>query len=110
MLLDSTLGPSNANIPIALDCLDNMLIKRRKKVSVHRVLAFTKRVATLALQVQHNSGIALLELLRVLMMVLVCILSFTLNVILERRYRRTSKRTSFWTWKLPPVVDHSCPN
>ena len=63
-------GPSNADVPIALDCLDNMLIKRRKKVSIHRVLAFTKRIATLALHVQHNSSIGLLHLLRTLMMVI----------------------------------------
>lgn len=56
-------------MPIALDCLENMLIKRRKKVSIHRVLAFTKRVSTLALQVQHNSCIGLLSLVRVLMIV-----------------------------------------
>lgn len=46
-----------------------MLIKRRKKVSIHRVLAFTKRVSTLALQVQHNSSISLLSLVRILMSV-----------------------------------------
>jgi nucleolar complex protein 3 len=63
-------GPSNEDMPIALDCLDNMLIKRRKKVSMHRVLAFTKRIATLCLQVQHNSGVALLSFLRSLMMVI----------------------------------------
>lgn len=67
-------GPSNADIPIALDCLENMLIKRRKKVSVHRVLAFTKRICTLALQVHHNSSISLLSLVRTLMMVRIVIL------------------------------------
>ena len=62
-------GPSNSDVPVALDCLENMLIKRRKKVSIHRVLAFTKRISTLALQVQHNGTIALLNLVRILMMV-----------------------------------------
>ncbi|XP_057370340.1 nucleolar complex protein 3 homolog [Daphnia carinata] len=68
VLFSLTAGPSNSDMPIALDCLENMLIKRRKKVSIHRVLAFTKRVATLALQVQHNSSIGLLSLVRILMM------------------------------------------
>ncbi|KAI9564697.1 hypothetical protein GHT06_008438 [Daphnia sinensis] len=68
VLFHITAGPSNSDMPIALDCLENMLIKRRKKVSIHRVLAFTKRVATLALQVQHNSSIGLLSLVRILMM------------------------------------------
>jgi len=68
VLFHLTAGPSNSDVPIALDCLENMLIKRRKKVSVHRVLAFTKRISTLALQVQHNSSIALLNLVRILMM------------------------------------------
>lgn len=69
MIVIWTTGRSNSDVPIALDCLENMLIKRRKKVSVHRVLAFTKRISTLALQVQHNSTIALLNLIRLLMMV-----------------------------------------
>ncbi|XP_046464634.1 nucleolar complex protein 3 homolog [Daphnia pulex] len=67
VIFSLTAGPSNSNVPIAIDCLENMLIKRRKKVSIHRVLAFTKRVSTLALQVQHNSSISLLSLVRVLM-------------------------------------------
>ena len=70
IMFNLTAGPSNSDVPIALDCLDNMLIKRRKKVSVHRVLAFTKRIATLATQVQHNSAIALLNLARIIMMVI----------------------------------------
>ena len=61
-------GPSNNDVPVALDCLDNMLIKRKKKVSIHRVLAFAKRIATLAMQVQHNSCAALLNFVRLLMM------------------------------------------
>jgi len=68
VLFHLTAGPSNSDVPVALDCLENMLIKRRKKVSIHRVLAFTKRISTLALQVQHNGTIALLNLVRILMM------------------------------------------
>ena len=77
------LGSSNADVPIALDCLENMLIKRRKKVSIHRVLAFTKRIATLALHVQHNSSIAFLHLLRILMMVKVSDLSDYLHTLMR---------------------------
>lgn len=58
------IGSSNVDVPIAVECLDLMINHRRKKVSYHRVLAFTKRLCTLALQLYHNGAITMLALVR----------------------------------------------
>lgn len=51
-------------IPLALSVLHVMLVKRRKKVSIARVLAFCKRLSTLCLQLLHNGAAAGLGELR----------------------------------------------
>lgn len=63
-LLALHVGTSHDDLPIAIECLDLMINQRRKKVSYHRVLAFTKRLTTLALQLNHNGAIAVLALVR----------------------------------------------
>lgn len=51
-------------VPLALSVLHVMLVKRRKKVSKARVLAFCKRLSTLCLQLLHNGAAAGLGELR----------------------------------------------
>ena len=51
---------------LALRALHDMLVKRRKKVSKARVLAFTKRTATLCLQLDHGGAIGGLASLKAL--------------------------------------------
>jgi len=52
------------DVPLVMQSMDNMIIKRRKKVSTARVLAFAKRLSTLALQLLHNGAASSLALLR----------------------------------------------
>ncbi|KAH0623607.1 hypothetical protein JD844_006539 [Phrynosoma platyrhinos] len=59
-------GATNEDVAIVLQCLDVMLIKRRKQVSQQRALAFIKRLSTLALQVLPNSSIGILATNRTL--------------------------------------------
>lgn len=47
-----------------MKALSDMLIKRRKRVSRGRVLAFSKRLGTLSLQLLHHGAAACLGLLR----------------------------------------------
>ena len=56
-----------SSLPLAMSSLHDMLITRRKKVSRARVLAFTKRVATVSLCLDHAGAAASLALLRELL-------------------------------------------
>ncbi|XP_038070833.1 nucleolar complex protein 3 homolog [Patiria miniata] len=47
-------GDSSADARLILDCIDAMITKRHKQVTFQRVLAFLKRLATLALQMMPN--------------------------------------------------------
>ncbi|XP_015201856.2 nucleolar complex protein 3 homolog [Lepisosteus oculatus] len=60
-------GVSNDDMVIVLQCLDIMLTKRRKQVTLQRALAFIKRLTTLSLHVLPNSTIGILASDRVLM-------------------------------------------
>ncbi|XP_055967804.1 LOW QUALITY PROTEIN: nucleolar complex protein 3 homolog [Sorex fumeus] len=60
-------GATNEGVEIVLQCLDVMLTKRRKQVSLQRALAFIKRLCTLALHVLPNSSIGILATNRILM-------------------------------------------
>jgi len=55
---------TKSTAPLALSALHDMLIRRRKKVSRGRVLAFSKRVGTLCLQMDHAGAVGCLGLLR----------------------------------------------
>nr|XP_033799371.1 nucleolar complex protein 3 homolog isoform X2 [Geotrypetes seraphini] len=57
-------GATNDDIAIVLECLDLMLLKRRKQVSQQRALAFIKRLSTLALHVLPNSSTGILSTVR----------------------------------------------
>lgn len=54
-------GTTNDDTVIALQCLEMMLTKRRKQVSLQRALAFIKRLSILALHVLPNSCIGILS-------------------------------------------------
>ncbi|XP_034251483.1 nucleolar complex protein 3 homolog [Thrips palmi] len=53
-------GKTHSDISILARTVEVMLIKRRKKVSHQRVLAFTKRLATLSLHLLHNGSLSCL--------------------------------------------------
>ena len=55
---------THGDVPIAVKAMSDMLIKRRKRVSKARVLAFAKRLGTLSLQLLHHGSAACLGLLR----------------------------------------------
>uniref|UniRef100_A0A4W3K2U6 Nucleolar complex protein 3 homolog n=1 Tax=Callorhinchus milii TaxID=7868 RepID=A0A4W3K2U6_CALMI len=67
MLFKLHAGHTNKDVLIVLQCLDAMLTKRRKQVSLQRVLAFFKRLSTLALHVLPDSSIGILASNRILM-------------------------------------------
>ncbi|XP_037082520.1 LOW QUALITY PROTEIN: nucleolar complex protein 3 homolog [Pollicipes pollicipes] len=56
------LDDASDELAIALASLDVMLIRRRKKISPQRVLALTKRLASVALRAPHPAAAALLML------------------------------------------------
>ncbi|KAJ8264366.1 hypothetical protein GJAV_G00148320 [Gymnothorax javanicus] len=60
-------GASNDDVAIILQCLDIMLVKRRKQVTLQRALAFIKRLSTLSLHVLPNSSVAILAASRMVM-------------------------------------------
>ncbi|XP_043912597.1 nucleolar complex protein 3 homolog [Protopterus annectens] len=66
-LLKLHAGASNDEVRIVLECLDVMLAKRRKQVSLQRALSFIKRLSTLALHVLPNASVGILASNRVLM-------------------------------------------
>ena len=56
-------GQSASDLPIALQCLDALIGKRRRQVPTSRVFAFVKRLSTLALQMDCHGSLALLALI-----------------------------------------------
>ncbi|XP_078079665.1 nucleolar complex protein 3 homolog [Mustelus asterias] len=60
-------GDTNEDVLIMLQCIDVMLTKRRKQVSLQRATAYVKRLTILALNVLPNSTIGILATNRVLM-------------------------------------------
>ncbi len=59
---------------------------KRKKVTTQRMLSFTKRLATLALQLLHNGSLGALNIIKLTMQVRVKLFRFSLNVIIETLY------------------------
>ncbi|KAK0149252.1 Nucleolar complex protein 3 [Merluccius polli] len=53
-------GAPNDDIIIVLQCLDVMLTKRRKQVTLQRAMAFVKRLCTLCLHVLPNASIGIM--------------------------------------------------
>ncbi|CAB1311918.1 unnamed protein product [Coregonus sp. 'balchen'] len=65
-LLKLNAGASNDDISIVLRCLDVMLTKRRKQVTLQRALAFVKRLSTLSLHTLPNATVGILASNRML--------------------------------------------
>ncbi|KAJ7987723.1 hypothetical protein DPEC_G00329450 [Dallia pectoralis] len=66
-LLKLNAGATNDDISIVLRCLDVMLTKRRKQVTLQRALAFVKRLSTLSLHTLPNATVGILASNRTLM-------------------------------------------
>lgn len=66
-LLTTTAGKNHKDFSIVINTLNLALIKRRKKVTHQRLLGFTKRLATISLQLLHNGSLASLGVIRNLM-------------------------------------------
>nr|XP_046233058.1 nucleolar complex protein 3 homolog [Scatophagus argus] len=60
MLLRLNAGASNDDIIIVLQCLDAMLTRRKKQVTLQRAMAFVKRLSTLSLHVLPNASVGIL--------------------------------------------------
>ncbi|XP_071317970.1 nucleolar complex protein 3 homolog [Trachinotus anak] len=60
MLLRLHAGVPNDDIIIVLRCLDAMLTRRRKQVTLQRAMAFVKRLSTLSLHVLPNASVGIL--------------------------------------------------
>ncbi|CAL8309876.1 unnamed protein product [Boreogadus saida] len=57
-------GAPNDDIIIVLQCLDVMLTKRRKQVTLQRAMAFVKRLCTLSMHVLPNASIGIMAAIR----------------------------------------------
>lgn len=53
-------GAPNDDIIIMLRCLDTMLTRRKKQVTLQRAMAFVKRLSTLSLHVLPNASVGIL--------------------------------------------------
>lgn len=60
-------GQNHSDIAIILKTLEIAFIQRRKKMSQQRIFAFTKRLATLALQLLHNGTLGCLAVIKTMM-------------------------------------------
>jgi len=58
------LGKTHDDAKMVISAAESVVIKRRKHLSLQRLLAYTKRAATLALQVLPNATLGLLTILR----------------------------------------------
>ncbi|XP_035467680.2 nucleolar complex protein 3 homolog [Scophthalmus maximus] len=61
MLLRLHAGAPNDDIIILLRCLDTMLSRRRRQVTLQRAMAFIKRLSTLSLHVLPNASVGILH-------------------------------------------------
>ncbi|XP_074519640.1 nucleolar complex protein 3 homolog [Halichoeres trimaculatus] len=60
MLVELHAGAPNDDIIIVLRCLDAMLARRKKQVTLQRAMAFVKRLSMLSLHVLPNASVGLL--------------------------------------------------
>mgnify|MGYP002715485911 CR=1 FL=1 len=61
ILLNINLFSSNEDIKSLLSCVSCMILKRKKQITLQRVLAFIKRLINVAQQTTHQSSIAILN-------------------------------------------------
>uniref|UniRef100_A0A2Y9D417 NOC3-like protein n=1 Tax=Pediculus humanus subsp. corporis TaxID=121224 RepID=A0A2Y9D417_PEDHC len=62
-ILEVNSGINHSDLPVILKTTNFILLKRRQHLSLQRLLAFTKRLTTLALQVLPNGSLAVLSLI-----------------------------------------------
>ncbi|RVE59217.1 hypothetical protein OJAV_G00186480 [Oryzias javanicus] len=67
MLPHLNAGVQNDDVIIVLRCLDSMLIRRRKQVTLQRAMAFVKRLSMLSLHVLPNASVGILAMNRAIM-------------------------------------------
>ncbi|KAM9424725.1 nucleolar complex protein 3 homolog [Pholidichthys leucotaenia] len=60
LLLKLHAGKSNEDTVIVLRCLDSMLTRRRKQVTLQRAMAFVKRLSTVSLHVMPSAAVGIL--------------------------------------------------
>ncbi|OAD53274.1 Nucleolar complex protein 3 like protein [Eufriesea mexicana] len=77
-LLNIHCGRTHLETEILIKILVQALIYRRKRITQNRLIAFIKRIATLTLQLQHNSALGILGLIRQTMQ-----LGKTANILLD---------------------------
>lgn len=73
------LGAPNDDIIIVLQCLDAMLTRRKKQVTLQRAMAFIKRLSMLSLHVLPNASVGLLAASRAAVHVSVFMDSFPVS-------------------------------
>lgn len=66
-LLNVHCGKTQVETEIILRTLIQVLITRRKRITQKRLVAFVKRITTLALQLQHNGALGLLGIIKQIM-------------------------------------------
>ncbi|XP_075222076.1 nucleolar complex protein 3 isoform X1 [Lycorma delicatula] len=71
-------GRTYCETELILKALDTVVIKRRKRITPQRLLAFTKRLATLSMYLLHNGSLGCLALIRN-----VLLLNKTADILLE---------------------------
>lgn len=71
-------GKNHADLLIILRTLNEVLIKRRKNISHHRMLAFVKRLMMLSLQLMHHGTTSCLGIIKTVMQ-----LTSSLEIILD---------------------------
>lgn len=71
-------GKNHSDLPIILQTLFAVLVRRRKHMSLGRMLAFVKRLATLSVQLSHHGTVACLGIVKTVMQ-----LSSTLEILLD---------------------------
>ncbi|KAK0159396.1 hypothetical protein PV328_010275 [Microctonus aethiopoides] len=64
ILLNVDMGKTQDDCEIVIKCLVQVLIERRKRLSQNRMVTFVKRIATLALQLQHHGALGILGVVK----------------------------------------------
>ncbi|KAJ0016302.1 hypothetical protein NQD34_014592 [Periophthalmus magnuspinnatus] len=67
VLLQLHAGSTNEDVLIALRCVDTMFPRRRKHVTLQRVMSYLKRLSTLSLHTLPNASVAILATNRTLL-------------------------------------------
>ncbi|KAK9294565.1 hypothetical protein QLX08_010869 [Tetragonisca angustula] len=80
-LLNIHCGKTHPEMEILIKILIQALIHRRKRVTQSRLVAFIKRIAILTLQLQHNSALGILGIIKQSMQ-----LGKTLDILLDTDY------------------------